>query len=88
MGGGVLGGPEDRIFGIVRQVLPASASAAQLRPDQSLQDAGLKSLDLVNLMLAIEAEFDLEIPEDHMTPERFESVAAIRDLVANLSASD
>jgi len=88
MGEGGRVGPEDRIFGIVRQMLPRTAGAAQLRLDQSLQDAGLKSLELVTLMLAVEAEFDLEIPEDHLTPERFQSVAAIRDLVTNLSARD
>jgi acyl carrier protein len=36
-------------------------------------------------MLAIEAEFDLEIPQDEMTPENFRSVATIRQLVASLS---
>ena len=84
MGEGGLPGPEDRIFGIVRQMLPAAA--ARLGADQSLQDVGLKSLDMVTLMLAIEAEFELEIPQQEMTPENFKSVAAIRELVASLSA--
>ena len=85
MSEGDLLGPEDRIFGIVRPMLPAARAPAELRADQSLPDAGLKSLDLVTLMLAIEAEFDLEIPQDEMTPENFRSVAAIRQLVASLS---
>jgi acyl carrier protein len=85
MAEGGVPGPEDRIFGIVRQMLPATAAMVRLRPDQSLQDFGLKSLDMVTLMLAVEAEFDVEIPQHEMTPENFQSVAAIRKLVASLS---
>jgi len=82
---GGLPGPEDRIFGIVRQMLPRTAATVRLRPDQSLQDAGLKSLDMVTLMLAVEAEFDVEIPQNEMTPANFQSVAAIEALVASLA---
>ena len=32
-------------------------------------------------MLAVEAEFDLEIPQQEMTPDNFRSVAAIGRLV-------
>jgi acyl carrier protein len=87
MGEEGLRGPEDRIFKVVRQMLPQTAATAQLRADQSLQDAGLKSLDMVVLMLAIEAEFDVEIPQHEMTPDNFQSVAAIRQLVASLSVA-
>jgi acyl carrier protein len=85
MGEGGLPGPEDRIFGIVRQMLPAAAAASRLGPDQSLLDIGLKSLDMVTLMLAVEAEFEVEIPQNKMTPANFQSVAAIHALVASLS---
>jgi acyl carrier protein len=79
-------GAETRIFRLVRHTLPPDG-AAELGADQSLQDAGLKSLDMVTLMLAVEAEFDLEIPQHEMTPENFQSVAAIGRLVASLSAA-
>ena len=32
---------------------------------------------MVNLMLAIEAEFDIEIPQSAMTPDNFDTIAAI-----------
>jgi acyl carrier protein len=48
----------------------------------NLRDAGLTSLDMVNLMLAIEAEFDIEVPQSAMTPENFDTVAAIDILVS------
>ena len=43
----------------------------------NLREAGLTSLDMVNLMLAIEAEFDIEIPQSAMTPDNFDTVAAM-----------
>ena len=46
--------------------------------DDNLRDAGLTSLDMVNLMLAIEAEFDIEIPQSAMTPDNFDTVARHR----------
>lgn len=83
--GGTLG-PEARIFKLVRQTLRAPAAADGLGIEQPLQEAGLQSLDMVTLMLAVEAEFDLEIPQEQMTPENFHSVAAIGRLVMSLSA--
>jgi acyl carrier protein len=85
MGKGASLGPEGRIVKLVRQTLPPSAAVRELGMDQPLQDAGLRSLDMVVLMLAVEAEFDLEIPQHQMTPENFSSVAAIGRLVTSLS---
>jgi acyl carrier protein len=73
-----------RISGVVgsllsRRSLPAPAAAHDLR------DAGLTSLDLVNLMLAVEAEFDIEIPQADMTPDNFRSIDSIEALVTVLA---
>ena len=46
---------------------------------------GLSSLDTVNLMLAVEGEFDLFLPQVEMTPENFRSVLAIATLVDRLT---
>ena len=48
----------------------------------NLREAGLTSLDMVNLMLAIEGEFDIEIPQSAMTPDNFDTIAAIEALVS------
>ena len=77
--------PEQRIFGIVTKMLTKRGHAASpFGADQPLHDAGLSSLDMVNLMLAVEMEFDLEIPQREITPENFRSVAAIGRLVEAL----
>ena len=62
-----------------RGVQPPSEARADLRA------AGLTSLDMVNLMLGIEAEFDLFIPQERITTANFASVAAIERLVSSLA---
>jgi len=39
-------------------------------------------MDMVNLMLGVEAEFDFMIPQDQITPENFQSVQTLERLVA------
>ena len=53
--------------------------------DQSLSEAGLTSLDMVNLMLAVEDAFGIEIPQRRMTPANFRTIAAIEQLVSNVA---
>ena len=53
--------------------------------DDDLRTTGLSSLGLVNLMLSVEGEFDLKIPERDMTPANFRSIMRIVDLVDTLS---
>jgi acyl carrier protein len=72
----------DRIIAIaVRMLVKRGVNTVPASSD-NLRDAGLTSLDMVNLMLAIEAEFDIEIPQSAMTPDNFDTVAAIENLVS------
>jgi acyl carrier protein len=73
--------PPERITAIVCLMLIKRGNANIPASDENLRDAGLTSLDMVNLMLAIEAEFDIEIPQSAMTPDNFETVRAIEALV-------
>ena len=70
-----------RIAEIVAAMLAKRGNAIMPTASQNLRDAGLTSLDMVNLMLAIEAEFDIEIPQSAMTPANFDTIAAIESLV-------
>jgi acyl carrier protein len=42
---------------------------------------------MVTLMLSIEVEFDLSIPQNEITPEHFRSISSIEALLARLTAS-
>jgi acyl carrier protein len=72
----------DRIIAIACRMLLKRGVSAIPGLEDNLREAGLTSLDMVNLMLAIEAEFDIEIPQSAMTPENFDTVVAIDALVS------
>src|SRR5215510_8260872 len=73
--------PTDRVVGIVRDILERRSINRDILPDDDLREAGLNSLDMVNLMLAVEAELDLKIPDSDMTLRNFRTIAAIEALV-------
>jgi acyl carrier protein len=73
-----------RVAALVRQLLAKRAIERTLGDDDDLGDSGLSSLDMVNLMLAVESEFDLTIPERDMRPANFRTIARIEALVASL----
>jgi acyl carrier protein len=58
-----------------------------IHPDDDLRVIGLTSLDMISLVLAVEAEFGLLIPESNIRPENFQSVSAISGLLATLLKS-
>jgi acyl carrier protein len=74
----------DRITALVRAILEKRAITRAIGRDDVLTDCGISSLDMVNLMLAVEGEFDLKIPDRDMTPANFRTVARIEALVEKL----
>ena len=77
----------NRIVILVKGILEQNSISAELTADAPLVDVGLTSMDMVNLMLGIEAEFDFMIPQDLITPENFQSVATLERLVAGQLAA-
>ena len=74
--------PRDRITSITCRMLAKRGVTTIPASDENLRETGLTSLDMVNLMLAIEAEFDIEIPQSAMTPDNFDTIRAIEALVS------
>lgn len=70
-----------RIAGVVRRLLAEHSIDRAVSPDEDLRQAGLSSLDMVSLVLSIEEEFDLMVPEVSIMPSNFRSIAAIGRLV-------
>src|ERR1700719_2062211 len=71
----------DRILGLVKAILKQNAIAAEVLPDSKLVDVGLTSMDMVNLMLSVEADFDFTIPQAEITPENFQSVDTLQRMI-------
>jgi acyl carrier protein len=58
-----------------------------LEDDANLYDVGLTSHASVNLMLALEDAFDIEFPDEMLRKQTFESVAAIRAALEELTTA-
>jgi len=57
-----------------------------LSEDADLYAAGLTSLTTVNIMLAIEDEFDIEFPDNILNRKTFQSIESLVDVVEELVA--
>ncbi len=75
----------------IRQILTEqgrlSVDVATLSDDADLYQAGMTSHASVNIMLALEGEFDLEFPDRMLKRSVFESISAISDAIEELKAA-
>ena len=78
----------DRIRKVVADHARLSVDVATLGDDVDLYQAGMTSHASVNLMLALEDEFDIEFPDRLLKRSVFESVAAIRSALDELGSQD
>lgn len=76
---------EDELREIVRTQGKLKVPAARIQPDDDLYRLGMSSLATVNVMLAIETRFDIEIPEKALNRETFRTIAALAALVREQS---
>jgi acyl carrier protein len=74
-----------RLLALVGQILDKS-DGQSLPVDARLSELGMSSIKMVNLMLAVEGEFDLSIPQQDITPDNFRSVTSIEVLLERLLA--
>ena len=72
-----------RVVALVKAILEQNSIAVEVLPDSRLVDIGLTSMDMVNLMFGVEAEFDLTIPQSEITPENFQSIEALERMIVN-----
>jgi acyl carrier protein len=73
---------QNRVIALVKSILKQNAITAEVNAESVLVDVGLNSVDMVNLMLEIESEFDFTIPQAEITPENFKSVKTLQQMIA------
>jgi acyl carrier protein len=78
---------DEKIRSILAEHGRFPVDVASIGDDEDLFDAGMTSHASVNVMLALEDEFDLEFPEVMLRKSTFESVTAIRAALVELTAS-
>ncbi|OKO88687.1 aminoacyl carrier protein 1 [Bradyrhizobium sp. NAS80.1] len=74
---------QDRVLSVVRSILEENAINVDVNPESRLVDTGLDSMGMVALMLKVEAEFELTLPQPEITPENFQSVKAMEMMILN-----
>ena len=74
---------QDRVLALVKGILEQNSMAATVDPESRLVDVGLTSMDMVSLMLGVEAEFDFTIPQSEITPENFQSIKTLQSMIVN-----
>ncbi|RYC31638.1 acyl carrier protein [Lichenibacterium minor] len=77
--------PARRIGNLVEDILSRRGVDGPVAPDAELARFGMTSIDMVEVMLGVEAEFDVAIPPVEITMDNFRSVAAMVRLVSRLS---
>ncbi|HTW74548.1 MAG TPA: phosphopantetheine-binding protein [Steroidobacteraceae bacterium] len=75
----------ERLIALVRQILGPPAANRPLPIDARLADLGMSSLKMVSLMLALEVQFEIAIPQEEITPENFASIESVEAVVERLS---
>lgn len=74
---------QSRVLSVVRSILQQNAITADVHPESRLVDIGLSSMGMVELMLKVEAEFDLILPQLAITPENFQSVRTMERMICD-----
>lgn len=76
---------------LVREVLSdenlVEGDAHALAPDADLREAGLTSLRMVQLVMAIEERLGTSIPDESLSRSRFATIVTVTELVGEISAS-
>ncbi|KWO57990.1 acyl carrier protein [Burkholderia ubonensis] len=69
---------------ILKHVAHLEAAVDTIGDADDLYDAGLSSLDTIQLMLAIERQFDIEIPDEMLNRQLFRSIDALAEAIVTL----
>ena len=75
----------DQIRTVLGKHARLASDVATLSEDSDLYGAGLTSLTTVNLMLALEDEFNVEFPETMLGRKTFQSIRALNEAVSALT---
>jgi acyl carrier protein len=76
--------PADRVADLIQRIFTRHSLTFPSSYDDDLRDLGLSSLDMVNVVLSVESEFNVTIPDAEITPTRFRSISTISALVTTL----
>jgi acyl carrier protein len=71
---------------LVHRILKQQSIDRPVAATDDLREIGLSSIDMVELVLSVESEFNVRIPEAAITPANFRCIASIDALIGSLRA--
>ncbi|MBL9133131.1 MAG: hypothetical protein JNG86_18115 [Verrucomicrobiaceae bacterium] len=74
--------PEQRLLNLLRPFLRLLPAGADLPMDAELGKLGLDSLQSIDLLMALEQEFGVTIPDEKITVDSFATPADVLALVS------
>jgi acyl carrier protein len=69
----------DRVIAVIAAT--QKISAEKIRPESTFQELGIDSLDGINILFALENEFDINIPDDSAR-----SIRTVAEMIDGVSA--
>lgn len=76
--------PRERLRRLVGGIVAAKSPGRAFSDDDTLAEIGVTSVDMVALLLSVESEFDIEVPQHEITPDVFRSISTIEALIRRL----
>jgi acyl carrier protein len=67
----------EEVAALVADIAARHGVTGQIEATDHLVDRGMTSMAMVDLMLAVEAHYDVTIPQPEMTPSNFQSVTSL-----------
>lgn len=72
---------EQKIREILKKHGNLTEDVENLKDDNNLYEAGLASHSSVNVMLALETEFNIEFPDEVLSKQMFASIANMKSVI-------
>jgi acyl carrier protein len=73
---------DERFIAIVRRHLPLLAPSEELVPDTPFWEFGLDSMATVGLVIELETELGVRLPESALTPSTFMNAATLWNAIS------
>jgi acyl carrier protein len=77
--------PDARFLALLGRHLKYLKPGQELEPDQPLRDLGLDSMASIDLLLDLEEEYGIVMPEEYLTEQSFSTAAALWQAVGTLT---
>ena len=68
---------DDRFSALLRERLPELSEGDALGPDTDLPEAGLDSVQLIELIMALEAEYGVTFTDEHFAGDTFTTAGSV-----------